>query len=264
MWLAAVVIAAVALALALVVLRPPRYVIIYEYERALKYKRGRFTRTLEPGAYWIWPRVTTLRKLDVRPTFVVVPGQEVLTADGAGLKVSLAARYRIVDPRAAVAGVADYAGALYTHLQLALREIVATLPVDGLLEARGNIGKLLVERAAPDARSFGIELEDAEIKDIMFPGELKKVFAQVVKARQEGLAALERARGETAALRNLANAATLLEQRPALLQLRALQTVGQATGNTVVLGVGGSTLLPLRQEIPEHPAEKENEPEEGE
>ena len=42
------------------------------------------------------------------------------------------------------------------------------------------------------------------MRDLTFPGELKKIFAQVVKARQEGLAALEKARGETAALRNLA------------------------------------------------------------
>ena len=34
------------------------------------------------------------------------------------------------------------------------------------------------------------------------------------------LAALEKARGETAALRNLANAARLVEERPALMQLR--------------------------------------------
>ncbi len=31
----------------------------------------------------------------------------------------------------------------------------------------------------------------------MFPGEMKKAFAQVVKAQKEGQAALERARGET-------------------------------------------------------------------
>ena len=35
----------------------------------------------------------------------------------------------------------------------------------------------------------------------MFPGELKNIFAQVVKARKEGLAVLEKSRGETAALR---------------------------------------------------------------
>jgi hypothetical protein len=84
----------------------------------------------------------------------------------------------------------------------------------------------------------------------MFPGELKKVFAQVVKARQEGLAALERARGETA--RNLANAAALMEQRPALLHLRLLQSIGQASGNTVVLGMGAQPqTIPLRQPLPD-------------
>jgi regulator of protease activity HflC (stomatin/prohibitin superfamily) len=43
----------------------------------------------------------------------------------------------------------------------------------------------------------------------MFPADLKRAFAETLKAKQEGQAALERARGETAALRNLANAAGL-------------------------------------------------------
>jgi len=68
-----------------------------------------------------------------------------------------------------------------------------------------------------------------------------------VKARQEGLAALERARGETAALRSLANAAHLIERNPALMQLRLLQAVGQNSGNTVVLGVPAqSGPIPIR------------------
>jgi hypothetical protein len=75
---------------------------------------------------------------------------------------------------------------------------------------------------------------------------LKKLFAQVTKARQEGLAALERARGETAALRNLANAARLVQDNPALMQLRMLQVVGEQSGNTVVLGMpAGATPLPV-------------------
>jgi hypothetical protein len=81
----------------------------------------------------------------------------------------------------------------------------------------------------------------------MFPGELKKIFAQAVKAQKEGLAQLERARGETAALRSLANAARMIEQNPALLQLRLLQAVGENSGNTFVLGVPGQTMpLPVR------------------
>jgi hypothetical protein len=75
------------------------------------------------------------------------------------------------------------------------------------------------------------------VKDIMFPGKLKETFAQVVAARKEGQASLEKARGETAALRNLANAAKMIESNPSLMQLRALQTLGGSTGNTLILGL---------------------------
>ena len=79
----------------------------------------------------------------------------------------------------------------------------------------------------------------------MFPGQLKEIFAQVVKARKEGLAALERARGETAALRNLANAAKMAEKSPALMQLRLIQAVGESSGNSVVLGLP-SQVVPIQ------------------
>src|SRR5437016_7661945 len=109
--------------------------------------------------------------------------------------------------------------------------------VDDLLQKRNDFGKQLLDITSAKAKEMGLRLLEVEIKDVMFPGEIKKIFTQVVKARQEGLAALERARGETAALRNLANAAHLIERNPALLQLRLLQVLGQSSGNTVVLGV---------------------------
>ncbi|MBN2311251.1 MAG: hypothetical protein JXR94_19895, partial [Candidatus Hydrogenedentes bacterium] len=84
---------------------------------------------------------------------------------------------------------------------------------------------------------LGLRLISVDLKDIMFPGKLKEMFAQVVSARKEGLAALERARGETAALRNLANAAKMIENNPNLMQLRLLQALGEASGNTLVLGM---------------------------
>jgi len=91
------------------------------------------------------------------------------------------------------------------------------------------------------ASRLGLELVQADVKDLTLPGDLKKLFTQVTKARQEGLAALERARGETAALRSLANAARLVQDNPALMQLRLLQVLGEQPGNTVVLGLPQSS-----------------------
>jgi len=71
---------------------------ILEYERGLLYDQGRFRRLLEPGQYWHIPLLVTIRKLDLRPRFASIGGQEVLSLDGITLKVSLAAHYEIIDP----------------------------------------------------------------------------------------------------------------------------------------------------------------------
>jgi hypothetical protein len=78
-----------------------------------------------------------------------------------------------------------------------------------------------------------------DVRDVMVPSELKRAYAGIVAARREGEAALERARGEQAALRALANAGRLLEASPGLLQLRVIQQVGASSGNTIMLGIGG-------------------------
>jgi hypothetical protein len=61
------------------------------------------------------------------------------------------------------------------------------------------------------------------------------------------LVLLLRARGETAALRNLANAARTIEDNPNLLHLRALQTLADSSGNTLVLGMSDGTIPLLRR-----------------
>ena len=80
--------------------------------------------------------------------------------------------------------------------------------------------------AAERMGEIGIELLSVDVRDVMVPAELKRAYAAVVAARQEGAVSLERARGETAALRSLANAGRLLDDHPGLLSLRLVQELG--------------------------------------
>ena len=43
-------------------------------------------------------------------------------------------------------------------------------------------------------------------------------------------------------MRNLANAARMLEDNPNLMQLRLVQALGEASGNTLVLGMPGQAV----------------------
>jgi regulator of protease activity HflC (stomatin/prohibitin superfamily) len=237
------VLAVIAIAVLIFVkLLPFKRVIVYEYQKALKYKKGRYAATLAPGQYWVSSLSTLVVPVDIRPEFITIQGQDLLSADGVTVKISLAAEFQVVDANLAVNKTANFRGNLYLILQLALREIVAKEKIDALLENRVGIGGKLMEMAKEKATEMGLKLTSVDVKDMMFAGEMKKAFAQVVKAQKEGQAALERARGETAALRSLANAARTMDDNPNLLQLRALQALADSSSNTLVLGMPNNTV----------------------
>lgn len=212
-------------------------VIIFEFEKGLQYHKGKLAKVLEAGKYFYFSATTTIMKIDIRPRILTVAGQEVLTSDCVSIKVSTTMKYRVADVTTAVNSSEDYNNFLYSSLQTVLRILVSESTVDDLLENRTDCSRRLFEEAKEAATECGLELLSASIKDIMLTGDLKKTFTQVIKARKESLAALEKARGESAALRNLANAARMMEGNPNLMMLRMLQTVSDTSGNTIVLNL---------------------------
>src|SRR6266545_5311535 len=213
----------------------------------LLYHKGKFVEVLGAGRHVRWGRHFTLDPQDLRKAALLVAGQEVLTADNVGLKLSLLVTYQVADPAKAAHETQNWQGDLYNVAQLALRTVVGGVAVEALLNQRLEIGAQLLARVQPEAAKIGINVHAVEVKDVMFPADLKRAFADVLKAKQEGQAALERARGESASLRNLANAARVLEDNPALMNLRVLQSLASAqnAGNTLVLGMPAG-FVPLK------------------
>lgn len=226
-------------------------VVVFEHERGVVYRQGKFHRVLQPGSHLLFPYFEKLQNIDVRARFITIPGQDVLSADNISVKVSVAVNFKVDDPFKALNNTFNYSESLYSILQLELRDLFGSTPIDELLVKRKEISGALFEKSKEKAAELGLLLLSADIKDIMFPGELKNIFAQIVNARNEGLAALERARGESASLRNLANTAKLLENNPALLQLRILQALESKSGNTIVLSTSpespGFSSIPIKK-----------------
>lgn len=213
---------------------------VLEYQAGLLYRFGCFTGLTGPGLKLLVKAWSRLEVLDLREQLVTLPGQEVLTKDNAGVKLSLLVTYQVVDPVRAAHRSTDHTAALYAAVQAALRSAVCSRDLESVLAGRGELAAEVVETVAPQAELLGLKLVSLQLKDVMLPADLRKAFAETLKARQEAQAALERARGETAALRNLANAARMIEGNPALLELRVLQTMASTSGNTYVVGAAGA------------------------
>ncbi|MCY1080355.1 slipin family protein [Archangium lansingense] len=238
-------------------------VVVPEGFTTLLYRQGRFVRALTPGAHRVLRQGHGTQQVDMRQRYLTVPGQDVLSQEQVGLKVSLAVRFAVAEPEPALHRVQNFTEALYLAVQLALREEVGRHPLEELAAGRVDLGQRMRERVAGEVRAFGLSVEAVEVKDVMLPADLRRAFAESLKAKKEAQAMLEKARGESAALRNLANAARLMEEHPSLLELRMLQTLGSASttpGNTFVLGVGPElTSLgrrrPARGSTPRPPSE---------
>lgn len=220
---------------------------VFPWEAGLLYRDGRFERVLEPGCYTtgLWGR--DIRKLMTTQQVAVLPSQEVLTADGFPVKLSIIAEYRITDPRLAQESTGGgWVGMLHVAIQLALRAPIQARTLDAVLADRGGLEAEFLPPVQQAAKGLGIVVDRVALRDLVLPAEVRRMVTEVERAKREGLAALERARGEQAALRSLANAARLMKGNPELHALRVLQALQAAPGkNAPTLVLGAGAVLPV-------------------
>ncbi|PLS04279.1 slipin family protein [Neobacillus cucumis] len=212
-----------------------RSITIYQFERGVKYHHGKFKEILGPGKYTYFTSSTRLEIFDMRPAILQLNGQELLTSDNISVKISLAVKYQILDPQALISHYQDYQEHLYMNIQFKLREVISSIEMDELLANRKKINETVRNLLVEDNSLIGFSIQSVDVKDIMLSAELKKVYSEVIKAKKEALSLLEKARGETATLRSLANTAKMLENNPELAKLRLIQTIEASQGNTFII-----------------------------
>lgn len=201
---------------------------------AVVYRNGRQLRTVGSGMHRKRPGDLVVR-VDLRDRLLTIATQEIPTAEGVTVKVSAAVQWRVVDAQRYVEQSADPEAALYLATQLALREQLAPLTVDDLA-SRSRVDSAALSAAVADAaRAVGASAT-VVVRDVILPAQLREAAMAVMTAKQRGLARLEEARAETAALRSLANGAKLLDTSPALARLRLVQSAPY--GSQLVLRIG--------------------------
>lgn len=207
---------------------------VFEYQKGLLFHKGRLTRIVDAGAYALSRKHDYLYKMDMRPILYSVPGQEILTKDKISIKLTAGGTYAINDPKAAFTSSVSYAATFYADAQGAMRDIISQYDLETLLGDRTAINAALHEALAPKAIAIGLELKDFIIRDIMLPAGLKKAFGGLLEAQKEAQVALEKARGEQAVLRSLANTSRLYSEHPSLLSARLMQALDTGAHTLVI------------------------------
>lgn len=227
------------------------WTVVREGQAGLLYEDGVFRQILPPGRHHLTWRETVALVVTL-PQSLTVAMQEVLSADGFQPKLSAIVTFTLADPhRAVLARAGSYRDALVEEVQIALRSLAAARSAEALAAtARDALNAELLAATQPAGVALGLDVSAVRLRDMVLPGDLRRLLTGVEKARREGQAALERAHAEHAALRALANAARMLRNNPELQNLRLLQALGEGKSASIVLGAP-SGLLPLQPGEPD-------------
>ena len=188
---------------------------------------GQLARLLTAGnhAFWKFGRNVSVDLVDLRLQSLEVTGQEILTRDKVALRLNLVATWRYADVLRAFTQLPKPAEHLYRELQFGLRAAVGTRTLDELLENKRVIDEVVTAHVTERLASFGLHLDSVGVKDIVLPGEMKTLLAQVVEAEKAAQANVVRRREETAATRALLNTAKVMEGNPVALRMKELETL---------------------------------------
>lgn len=216
--------------------------IVTEYERAVILRLGRLSsrKAKGPGIFFVIPCTDTVNKIDLRTITLDIPPQEILTKDSVTVRVDAVVFYRIYNPTMSIINVENANSATYYVSQTTLRNVLGTKKLSELLTDRDAIGEEMQHILDEATDPWGVKVERVEIKDVSLPQQLQRAMAAEAEASREARAKVISAEGEQNASRVLREAANIMDESPASLQLRYLQTL-----NTIAAYNNHTYVFPL-------------------
>lgn len=211
--------------------------VVQEYERGVIFRLGRFVGAKGPGLFFIVPFIDRMMKVDLRVVTLDVPAQEAITRDNVTLKVNAVVYFRVFDPGKSIINVEDYRRATWQIAQTTLRNVIGQSELDELLAHREKINEQLQKIIDEQTEPWGIKVSLVEVKDVELPQTMQRAMARQAEAEREKRAKIIHASGEFEASKQLAEAAVIIGEQPATLQLRYLQTLTEiaAERNSTIL-----------------------------
>ena len=200
--------------------------VVKQFERGVVFRFGRVRPAVrQPGLALLAPIADRLQKVNMQIITMPVPAQDGITRDNVTVRVDAVVYFNVIDPVRAAVDVEDYISAIGQVAQTSLRSIIGKSDLDDLLSNRERLNQGMELMIDSPALDWGVHIERVEIKDVALPETMKRSMSRQAEAERERRARIITADGELQASEKLGQAAEVMTEHPAALQLRLLQTV---------------------------------------
>ncbi|GBC63141.1 SPFH/Band 7/PHB domain protein [Desulfonema ishimotonii] len=165
---------------------------------------GKFSRVIRPGVNLMIPYADQIRaKVLMKDQPIEIPTQDVITNDNVVIKTNAIAFIRVMDPEKAIYEIENYAEAISSLIQTALRGVIGDMKLDDALSSREVIKNHVIQKITPEVSEWGIRAKTVEIKDINPSESMQQSMEQQAAAERRRRATIAEALGDrTAAILN--------------------------------------------------------------
>lgn len=208
-----------------------------QYQRAVVFRLGKLRGVRGPGLYWIIPAIEWQRTVDIRTVTASVDQQETITKDNVPVKVTVVIWYAITDPVKSVIEVRDVDGAVIQVALTSLRNIIGRHTLDDVLKEQERLGADMRQAIDSATEPWGVKVTRVEMRNVEIPESMQRAMAQEAEALREKRARIIKAEAELEASQKLKEAAGLIMENPAGLELRRMQMITEvgAEQNTTTI-----------------------------
>ncbi|TET69435.1 MAG: slipin family protein, partial [Candidatus Aminicenantes bacterium] len=140
--------------------------VLREYERAVRFRLGRYVGIKGPGLFFIVPILDKLMKVDLRTLTLDVPKQSVITRDNVSVNVDAVVYMRVVNPNDAIMKVERYITATSLLAQTTLRDVLGQRDLDDLLTKRDELNMSIQKILDKATDAWGIKVSSVTIRDV--------------------------------------------------------------------------------------------------
>ncbi|RBI67368.1 slipin family protein [Vreelandella sulfidaeris] len=220
--------------------------ILPEYKRGVVFFLGRYQKVKGPGLVIVIPAIQKMEVVDLRVITMDVPEQDVISQDNVTVKVNAVLYFRVVDPEKAIIQVENFTQATSQLAQTTLRSVLGKHDLDEMLSERDKLNDDIQEIIDTQTEAWGIKVANVEIKHVDLDESMIRAIARQAEAERERRAKVIHAEGELQASKKLVEAANVMQENSAALQLRYLQTMSDMSNKNA-----STIVFPLPMDIME-------------
>ena len=209
-----------------------------QWDRVVILRLGQFLALKGPGLFFIIPVLDAIPYwIDTRVITTGFKAEKTLTKDTVPVDVDAVLFWKVIDPKKAALGVADYKSAISWASQTALRDVIGKTMLSDMLEGRDKISSLLQGIIDERTEPWGINVISVEVKDVLIPSGLENAMSMQAQAERERQARVILGDAERQIAEKFAEAGKSYENNPIAFHLRAMNMLyeGLKENSTIVI-----------------------------